>query len=270
MLQQILTPPEFEQVTALTQTQPFIKSVWTLYEESRRQRAILTQHIDIDALLGRKGLALGQVCEIVGQPGAGQTELCLRLCLSVQISEERGGVGLNAVYIDTSGTFTYSGAKLALQRLQFQLGEDATIVNDQVAERINVFRVHCAQELIALMYQFEKVCESIGNVGLLVVNSISWPFLVSAPENMVQRQFLQAEVARMLSEIAEKHQVAVVVVSQAKAPSENAIGRTMDGDVWGRISSTRIALSRTSDGHTVELLGSSMYPTGVAQILGEL
>ncbi|KAJ2227501.1 hypothetical protein IWW45_007006, partial [Coemansia sp. RSA 485] len=62
----------------------------------------------------------------------------------------------------------------------------------------------------------------------------------------------------------------VVLVSQAKSSSQPGRLRTnqpMDGDVWGRISSNRISISRSAgSGHVVELFSSSMYPTGKAQI----
>ncbi|KAI7831857.1 hypothetical protein BX661DRAFT_179399 [Kickxella alabastrina] len=198
---------EVQAVADLARKQPVAVSAWALGQNTRRQRSFLTQLCGLDSLLGGKGIALGggSVNEVVGQPGSGQTELCLRLCMAVQLPESLGGAGMRAVYVDTTGSFYHVGLREQLvaarkNDLSLQLPEPGMLLDG------------LAHELVALLESFDDVCRELSNVGLLVVNTVSWPFLASFPENLSRRQTLQAEVARTLSQIAAKHQIAASII----------------------------------------------------------
>ena len=51
-------------------------------------------------------ILIGQITELCGTSGAGKTQLSLQACLTVQLSEECGGVAGRAVYLDTEGSFS--------------------------------------------------------------------------------------------------------------------------------------------------------------------
>ncbi|KAJ2524445.1 DNA repair protein rad51c [Coemansia sp. RSA 2049] len=263
-------------------------SAWFLVQQRRTQRHFLTRIDALDGLLGGHGLRLGSIVEVVGDPGSGQTQLCLQLCVAAtaaahQLSPEfdGGGAGtMRAVYVDCVGAFSATAAE--------RLCQDAL-------DKISVFRIFAAHELMALLSSFDSVCRVVGgSVGLLVVNTVSWPFLASFPDNIMHRQTLQAAAAALISQIASKHKIAVVIVSQAKAassrqPPHNNADRSssgtgnssmpaaasrwpasMDGDIWSRISTHRVALRRGTGSSTqpaslggsydVALCGSSEYP----------
>ncbi|KAJ1642341.1 hypothetical protein LPJ64_005809, partial [Coemansia asiatica] len=116
-LLQFLTASEVQLVSSLTQTQPSIRTGWELSCETRGTRTFSTSIKELDKLLGGQGFAVrkASVCEIVGQPGEGQTELCLRLAIAAQTA------GLRAVYVDSTGSFSYGGASRAAQRLREQI-----------------------------------------------------------------------------------------------------------------------------------------------------
>ncbi|KAJ2520478.1 hypothetical protein H4217_002004, partial [Coemansia sp. RSA 1939] len=222
------------------------------------------------------------------------TQLCLQLCVAAtaaahQLSPEfdGGGAGtMRAVYVDCVGAFSATAAE--------RLCQDAL-------DKISVFRIFAAHELMALLSSFDSVCRVVGgSVGLLVVNTVSWPFLASFPDNIMHRQTLQAAAAALISQIASKHKIAVVIVSQAKAassrqPPHNNADRSssgtgnssmpaaasrwpasMDGDIWSRISTHRVALRRGTGSSTqpaslggsydVALCGSSEYPVSQGYI----
>jgi RAD51-like protein 2 len=48
---------------------------------------------------------LGKISEVCGAAGLGKTQLCMQLCVNVQIPERFGGLGAKAIYIDTEGSF---------------------------------------------------------------------------------------------------------------------------------------------------------------------
>ena len=67
-------------------------------------KAITTLSHNFDRILGG-GVQLGQLTEICGEAGVGKTQLCMQLCVSVQMSSHLDGMEGQAVYIDTEGSF---------------------------------------------------------------------------------------------------------------------------------------------------------------------
>ena len=51
------------------------------------------------------GIPLKKIAELAGAAGLGKTQLCMQLCVNVQIPEQIGGLEGQAVYIDTEGSF---------------------------------------------------------------------------------------------------------------------------------------------------------------------
>lgn len=51
---------------------------------------------------------MGKITEICGAAGVGKTQLCMQLCINIQLPTELGGFAAKAVYIDTEGSFVKS------------------------------------------------------------------------------------------------------------------------------------------------------------------
>ena len=51
------------------------------------------------------GIPLGKITEICGVAGVGKTQICMQMCVNVQIPEKYGGLGGKAIYVDTEGSF---------------------------------------------------------------------------------------------------------------------------------------------------------------------
>lgn len=79
----------------------------------------------LDAALGG-GVPTGYVTEIVGESGAGKTQLLLSLLLAVQLAPERGGLGRPALYVSTE-------APLSTRRLTQMLAANQTLKDAAVA-----------------------------------------------------------------------------------------------------------------------------------------
>ncbi|KAJ2334993.1 DNA repair protein rad51c [Coemansia sp. RSA 2681] len=270
-LSQFLSQAEVRSLELAAEAQPSVHSAWTLRQQALTQSYFSTQLAQLDALLGGRGIPLGCITEITGEPGGGQTELCLRLCLAARLPAAQGGLGVDSVYIDTVGSFSYCGAVRAARRLcvpqpeQVADAERGSELSAPLAtsllDGIHVFRVYAAHELIALLSSFDQIASQVAGIGLVVVNTVSWPFLASFASNIARRQVMHAELARMLSLIASKHKVAVVLVSQAKSTfgRSNMPSSSMDGDVWARVSANCISLRRRSGGFDAALSASTMY-----------
>ena len=56
-------------------------------------------------LIQTGGVPLGSITEICGAAGVGKTQMCMQLCVNVQLPEFLNGLAGQAVYIDTEGSF---------------------------------------------------------------------------------------------------------------------------------------------------------------------
>ncbi|RLE70037.1 MAG: DNA repair and recombination protein RadA, partial [Thermoprotei archaeon] len=74
------------------------------YEERKRIAYISTGVRALDDLL-EGGVETRAITELIGEFGAGKTQLCHQLAVMVQLPREEGGLGARALYIDTEGTF---------------------------------------------------------------------------------------------------------------------------------------------------------------------
>ncbi|KAG0299947.1 DNA repair protein xrcc3 [Dissophora globulifera] len=62
----------------------------------------------LDNALGGGGLSTHAITEIAGESAVGKTQLCLQLCLTVQLPHHMGGLDGSAVWLSTEGKFPYS------------------------------------------------------------------------------------------------------------------------------------------------------------------
>ncbi|KAF9434860.1 DNA repair protein xrcc3 [Entomortierella beljakovae] len=62
----------------------------------------------LDAALGGSGFMTRGITEIAGESAVGKTQLCLQLCLTVQLPLNMGGLDGSAVWLSTEGKFPYS------------------------------------------------------------------------------------------------------------------------------------------------------------------
>ncbi|KAJ2624346.1 S-glutathionyl-(chloro)hydroquinone reductase [Coemansia sp. RSA 1358] len=205
-LLKFLTPTEAHRLSAAVMATKAASvdysSAWSRIQQRQTRHYFLTQLDALDTLLGGRGLGLGNIAEVIGDPGSGQTQLCLRLCIAAQLPAELGGIEMRAVYVDCIGSFSSSGASRAVQSISRYCQQSS---HEQLLNGVGVFRVYSAHELMALLVSFENIRSQLNNVGLLVINTISWPFLASFPDNVFRRQAMQAEAASLLTRIASKN-----------------------------------------------------------------
>lgn len=78
------------------------KEVW---EERQNMGRISTGSKNLDSILAG-GVETQALTELIGEYGTGKTQICLSLTVRVQLPREKGGLGANALFIDTEGTFS--------------------------------------------------------------------------------------------------------------------------------------------------------------------
>jgi RAD51-like protein 2 len=224
------------------------KDILTKYGISR---PVITFCRQIDVMLGG-GVPVGQITEFCGVPGVGKTQLGIQLALNVQIPEVFNGLGGEAVYIDTEGSFVVERVaemaaelsnhlhKLARGQAAKNKSQDAIVnqisaaqsmTRDRFLEGIQIFRVHDQTETIATINHLAAYLKLHTKIRLVVIDSIAFHFRQDLTDTTARSRMLSS-VAQTLNQLAYDHNLAVVVVNHVTTRFERSMsagGRTSSG-----------------------------------------
>ena len=217
-------------------------SFHTAEELLKRRKEIVrltTRSKAFDNLLGG-GVETQAILELIGEYGAGKTQLCHTFCVVVQLSAESGGLNGGALYIDTEGTFRPE------RIIQIAQGADAD--PDEVLKNIIVARAFNSDHQILIV---EKVYELIENnkIKLVIVDSVISHFRAEylGRETLPLRQQRLNNHLHKLLRIAEIYNIPVVVTNQVVSspdvffgPSEKPAG----GHILAHLSTTRVFIRK--------------------------
>eukprot|EP00238_Polyblepharides_amylifera_P008740 CAMPEP_0196575850 /NCGR_PEP_ID=MMETSP1081-20130531/5236_1 /TAXON_ID=36882 /ORGANISM="Pyramimonas amylifera, Strain CCMP720" /LENGTH=355 /DNA_ID=CAMNT_0041894269 /DNA_START=470 /DNA_END=1537 /DNA_ORIENTATION=+ len=249
-------------------------------EQTRRSVAMLCP--ELDQLLGG-GVSPGEVTEFCGVPGIGKTQVGMQLAVSVQIPRQLGGLGGQAVYIDTEGSLVpervadmaaglVKEVQLRARRCGTQSAQEAAaeVTVESVLARIHYFRVHNATEQRALLNSLGPFLKSHLQVKLIVVDSIAFHFRQDFPD-MSQRTKILNEASLLLMNLAHTYSLAVVTMNQVTT-RVSAIGGQSAlvpalGESFAHACTTRIILFWRNGQRNANLHKSPRLPQGVASYI---
>ncbi|KAJ1444554.1 P-loop containing nucleoside triphosphate hydrolase protein [Pelagophyceae sp. CCMP2097] len=225
-----------------------------------RAGVIITFCKGLDVALGG-GVAARQVTEICGAAGAGKTQLCMQLCVDVQIPKEFAGVAGTAIFVDAEGSFAperlteiatemvahikrvgskKADARVAAAAQRLSVGG----VLDNVADHVELLATveHC----------FDLVSESHATdkpVRLVVIDSMAI-HMRSLYGELGVRSRLLARLALQLSELARVYEVSVIVTNQMTVDVESTEPTQLPalGEAWSHAADQRIFLRRPNRG----------------------
>lgn len=221
-------------------------------------RQITTGSEAIDGLLAG-GMPTGYVTEAYGQYGSGKTQLGHQLSVNVQRPESEGGLGSQAVYIDTEETFQTD----RIEQMARSHGMDA----DDVLENIHYAAPADSMDQIEVTPKAQKICAN-NDVGLVVVDSIIAHFRAdyTGRGDLAERQQLLNEHLKDLRELASSHNLAVYITNQVNSNPDKMFGDPIEpvgGNVLGHNSSFRLYLKQRSKANQewdAELVDSPHLP----------
>jgi meiotic recombination protein DMC1 len=205
---------------------------------------ITTGSTDLDNLLGG-GIQTMSITEVFGEFRTGKTQLCLTLCITVQLPEANGGCDGKAAFIDTEGTFRPERLREIATR--FELDPDEALENVIFARAFN--SEHQNELLTNLSAKF---CEEPGRYKILIIDSIISLFrtdFVGRGELGERQQKLNQFLSR-LTRIAEEYNVAVFITNQMMADPGASLSFVADpkkpigGHVLAHASTTRVYLRK--------------------------
>eukprot|EP01018_Ginkgo_biloba_P016183 Gb_10222 [translate_table: standard] len=230
------------------------KTAWDLLCEEKTMKRIVTFSEDLDVILGG-GIGCKEVTEVGGVPGVGKTQLGIQLAINVQIPAECGGLGGQAIYIDTEGSFMVERAIQIAQACIEKLRDIPLASTSEVQEcqgklhvddflsNIFYFRVCSYTEQIATINYMDKFIEEHKKVKILIVDSITFHFRQDF-EDLALRTRLLAGMAQKLMRLAEKYDTAVVLINQVTTKFNGGSFQLAPalGESWSHACTNRVIL----------------------------
>jgi RAD51-like protein 2 len=99
---------------------------------------------------------------VCGAAGVGKTQICMQQCVNVQIAASMGGLGGQAVYIDTEGSFVSGRAAEIAQATVRALAAKQPRENNFSVESVmsNIFLYRCVDHV--------QLISVVNNLGRLI------------------------------------------------------------------------------------------------------
>jgi DNA repair protein RadA len=223
---------------------------------------ITTGSVELNNLLGGKGVESRAITEAFGAYGSGKTQLGLTLAVNVQLPLEKGGGNGKCVFIDTEGTFRPSRIK--------QIAEGLGANPEKVLKNIFVARAFNSDHQMLLL---EKVGEMIKNgepIKLMIIDSLTAHFRAefAGRGQLADRQQKLNRYLHDLMKLAETYNLAVYVTNQVMANPAQMFGdptTAIGGNIVGHASTYRMYLRRGKQGSRVaKLIDSPNLPDNEA------
>ncbi|XP_050407985.1 DNA repair protein RAD51 homolog 3 isoform X2 [Patella vulgata] len=237
---------------------PKTQSALEILHTEQNQPNIITFCQQIDDMLGG-GVPLCKMTEFCGAPGIGKTQMCMQLCVDVQMPQCLGGVEGQAVYIDTEGSFIVERlvdiADATIQHCNFMLKQNQDDVSElkdfrleNVLKGIHYFRCHDYIELLANIQLLPDFLKEHKQVKLVVVDSIAFHFRHDFEDLSLRTRLLTA-MAQNFIKMATNYKLAIVLTNQMTTKVRSGAGSSGQshlvpalGESWGHASTIRLIL----------------------------
>lgn len=243
------------------------ESAFGLLKKKALLRPIPTLCRQIDEILGG-GVQPGDVTEVCGSPGVGKTQFGIQLACNVQIPIALAGTGGKAVYIDTEGSFVPRRARQIARGLQSHLrhcvrnhGPDMrnaadAFKPDAILANITIFRVYNYVEQIACVRNLASFLARNPEVKLVILDSVAFHFRHGFTNRMMQRTRLLTSMAQVLHQIAETHDLSVVIFNQMTTRVRSGGSASVVaalGPTWAHAITTRLVLETDNEGRMARI-----------------
>ncbi len=210
-----------------------------LYDERQRAQRITTGNKNLDKLLGG-GIETQAITEFIGEYGAGKSQICMQLCVTVQQPLEQGGLGGGVLFLDTEGTFSP-------QRIS-DIAVARSFEPEKILEKIIYARCYSSDHQMLLVDNAAKVIER-EKIKLIVVDSLISHFRGEyvGRETLSERQQKLNQHIHKLLRLAELYNCAVVVTNQIQSNPQAYFGdpnRPAGGNVVAHASTHRLYIRK--------------------------
>ncbi|XP_034252829.1 DNA repair protein RAD51 homolog 3 [Thrips palmi] len=240
---------------------PTTQNSLDMWQEECTTPGIVTWSEQVDSMLGG-GIPLHAITEFCGAPGSGKTQLCLQLCVDVQIPVGLGGLSGQAVFIDTASNFSPHRVREmadaycihchqllnSSMKNQSDISED--FCSDSVLKGIHCVSTHGITQLLAAIKLLPKTLEKNPKVRLIVIDNLAFPFNSGDSCSTIDRTSYVYRILSDMQKLALERSLAVVVTNQlttrlikmnsVKSELSPALGESMGHRVTQRLLLGRI------------------------------
>ncbi|XP_055611013.1 DNA repair protein RAD51 homolog 3-like [Uranotaenia lowii] len=202
----------------------FAKSCLDLWkEETKQTNNIITFCRDLDQAMGN-GVSVGLITEFCGPPGSGKTQMCLQLCINVQILPQFGGLGGKALYFDTNFNFdphrlkeiAAACVRHCQKLVQIHRKDLNHLIENLTAETFldGVYYKHVSEfsELTNEVAQLEQTLKNGEKIKLVVIDSLSF-IIRNSIESTLERIRVNHRLLTQLHALAQQYKFAIVITN---------------------------------------------------------
>uniref|UniRef100_A0A6P4F284 DNA repair protein RAD51 homolog 3 n=1 Tax=Drosophila rhopaloa TaxID=1041015 RepID=A0A6P4F284_DRORH len=223
----------------------FSNSCWDISQSTTNK--ILTGNKALDSFFGG-GISLGQVIELIGNSGSGKTQMCLQLCLNVQIPKHAGGLEGSALFIDSRQDFHPDRLLGLAQELEKQYKhKEPEFKALEMLKKIHYVRCPNVVQLMATVLSCHRHLVDHPDIKLIVIDSLA--FSLRMLEDGARRYELLLELHESMRRLQRQHELAWVVtnVLTHRCIKERFHVEPALGDQHSHLINERIWFSGTSE-----------------------
>jgi len=229
--------------------------------EKRQQIGHLSSNSNtFNELLGG-GFESQSIIELFGEFGSGKTQIAHQLCVMVQLSKEKGGMGGHAFYIDTENTFRP-------ERIT-QMAEGLELDPDKVLSKIHVARAYNSNHQMLLVEKVKELSRKVPS-RLLIVDSLTAHFRAEyiGRGALANRQQKLNKHMHDLLRWSDLFNGVVCVTNQVSSKPDAFFGdptRPIGGHIVGHTATFRLYLRKSKGPKRIaRLIDSPHLPEGEA------
>ncbi|MDK2372540.1 MAG: DNA repair and recombination protein RadA [Candidatus Korarchaeota archaeon] len=240
-----------------------VMSAYDYYQQRKVVQRITTGSKALDELLGG-GVETQSITEIYGPYGSGKTQFAHQMAVTVQLPEDKGGLGRAALFIDTEGTFRP-------ERI-IQIAERFGLDPEKALKNILYARAFTSDHQMIVTERAEPYIKE-RNIGLIIVDSLISHFRGEyvGRETLAERQQKLNKYLHKLLKLALGYNLAVIVTNQVVADPGAFFGdpnRPAGGHVLGHGVTARLYIKRgKKDRRVVKLVKSPYLPEGTVEVV---
>ncbi len=159
------------------------------------------------------GIRCTGITEIYGESASGKTQVCLQLCLTVQLPLKLGGLEGGAVYLCTEDKFP--AKRLEQMTPQFEQQYREFLSDTNVGDNIYIEHVGDVEVLFDILDNQLPAFMKTTKVRLLVIDSIAALFRVQySMDEMFKRVEVLKKIGTRLRKLSQKNNMPVICVNQ--------------------------------------------------------
>jgi DNA repair protein RadA len=225
-----------------------------LWKKRQNMRKCSTGSKNLNELLGG-GIETQAMTELIGEYGAGKTQICLMLSVMAQLPLEKGGLNGNVVYMDTEGTFMPE----RIHEIAQAMGVDP----HETLGNIFLARAYNSSHQTLLTNSLFKFCPE-NNIKLVIVDSMIGHFRGEyvGRENLSERQQKLNSLLHKLLRLTEAFNLPVIVTNQVQANPAQFFGdpnKPTGGHVMAHACTHRVYLRKGGKGTRLAKIIDSPY-----------